>query len=708
MNLLKEYKALPKSSKRLMSMSIIIALVLALPLFIWAIVNLNFNPFERASSNEPGVCIAQNKTITVTPVTDLNGTCHDIQTAVNAVTGAGFTIQIDPGTYNVPPTVNVSGKTNLTITGNPSAGNGAAVLNFTIGGYGFRVDNSSGSIQWLTVQGGSSNGMISINNSSNFSLGYMNVNSQTSHTVDIHNSHDVSVYNTEIQSSAGALEVGNSQNINIANNKIHDAANAISVYNSSGVQVIGNLIYQNRETGITSSDNSNIQISRNTFVRNGSNSGYPTVYLRGNQATSNEFSYNIVNQGYGPGVRGENGLVFSTFVYNDIFGNNPNYYSYANQTGLNNNISQDPQLNPTNNIYCPYSTSPVIFGNVANFGYMGYIGPCGGTPPPSGSPSPTPNGTPPPTACTARPLELTVTPANQKGNPGTTARYYLSVKNNDDVNCGTPTVNLQVGSVNWPDGNSTANGWTVNFGAGSFNVAPGATYTSYIDVTSPTSSYALGNHSINITATTPNVPQNTSGTNFVYNLTNDQLSQSFDIRVRYAGVTGGDAEGAKANIRFVSVPVADLSTGPVEFHHIGSGVYEAIITPDYLPPSAGGQGYAVYVKGEKHLARKFCQATGQSSECSGNGSIVIPAPSTNPAPFVLDFTGLPLEPGDLYVQDGKADASDFAKVTALMSKASSLLTDEDLMVGDLNYDTYVNIKDAFLMRQTLQTKYDEN
>jgi len=758
MDIIKRFKLLPNSSRKLLSAGIILALIVALPLFIWAITNLNFNPFKRAGSGEPGVCLAQNKTILVTPTTDTNGTCHDIQTAVNAVTGDGYTIQIDPGSYSLNSSVSVIGKTNLTITGNPQSGNGAAVINFLSGsGYGFLFDNTSGSIQWLTIQGGSANGMLSINYSNTFSVGYININSQNSHTMDVHNSSNVSIYNTDIQSSAGALVVGNSSNINISNNKIHHSATGVSIYNSSNVSVNSNLVYANRDAGLDTSNTNNIQISRNTFVGNNTNgNGYAAVSLSGNQALTNEFSYNIVSANSGPGVKGENGLVFSTFEYNDIYGNNPNYYGYANQTGLNHNISANPQLNSANNLYCPSTNSPVIFGSVANFEYMGYIGPCAGTPPPSPSPTPTApplgaecgmcggiagiscgsglvcqmNGTPypdqsgvcvktngtstcgtytpPPTACTSRPLALTVTPANQKGNPGTKIRYYLSVQNNDDTNCGSPTVNLQIGNVVWPDGTSTANGWTINFGSQSFVVAPGATYSTFVDVTSPTSSYGLGNYSINITATTPNVPQNTSGTNFVYDLTAAQLSQSFDFRIKFAGVTDGAAEGAKANIRFVSSPVADLSTEPVEFHHIGNGVYEAIVTPDYLPPSASNQGYTVYVKGEKHLARKYCQATGQTSECTGNGGITIPAPAANPASFVFDFTGLALQPGDLYQQDGKVDAGDFIKLVGLMAKLSSTLTDQDKLTADLNYDGYINIRDAFLMRKTLETKFDEN
>lgn len=752
MDIFKRFKLLPHSSRKLLSAGIILALIVALPLFIWAITNLNFNPFKRAGSGEPGVCIAQNKTILVTPTTDTNGTCHDIQTAVDAVTGDGYTIQIDPGSYHVPSTVNVAGKTNLTITGNPQSGNGAAVVNFTPGnGWGFLFDNTSGSIQWMTIQGGSSNGMLSIKNSNTFSVGYININSQSSHTVDIQGSSNVSIFNTEIQSSAGGLEIATSSNINIANNKIHDTANAISIQNSGAVQVNSNLVYNNREYALRINDSHDLQISRNTFVNNASG-----VELAYTQSSNNEFSYNIVTGNSGPGIKGQNGLTFSAFTYNDIFGNGYNYYGYANQTGLNHNISANAQLNSANNLYCPSTNSPVIFGNVASFEYMGYIAPCAGTPPPSPSPTPTapPNAsecgmcggiagiscgaglvcqmngtpypdqsgvcvktngtstcgtyTPPPTACTSRPLALTVTPANQKGNPGTKIRYYLSVQNNDDANCGIPTVNLQIGNVVWPDGTSTANGWTVNFGSQSFSVAPGTTYSTFIDVTSPTSSYALGNYSINVTATTPNVPQNTSTTNFVYDLTAAPLSQSFDFRIKFAGVTDGSAEGAKASIRFVSSPVADLSTGPVEFHHIGGGVYEAIVTPDYLPPSASNQGYTVYVKGEKHLARKYCQATGQTSECTGNGGITIPAPAANPASFVFDFTGLALQPGDLYQQDGKVDAGDFIKLVGLMAKLSSTLTDLDKLTGDLNYDGYINIRDAFLMRKTLETKFDEN
>ncbi len=75
---------------------------------------------------------------------------------------------------------------------------------------------------------------------------------------------------------------------------------------------------------------------------------------------------------------------------------------------------------------------------------------------------------------------------------------------------------------------------------------------------------------------------------------------------------------------------------------------------------------------------------------------------------VFDFTGLPLEPGDLTPQDGKADNADFDKIKSLLSKPCSALTDVDKKTADLNYNGCVDIRDALLMRKTLETRYDEN
>lgn len=53
MDFIENYKSLPSKTKGLMNFGLILALVIALPLFIWAITNLNFNQKERAASGEP-------------------------------------------------------------------------------------------------------------------------------------------------------------------------------------------------------------------------------------------------------------------------------------------------------------------------------------------------------------------------------------------------------------------------------------------------------------------------------------------------------------------------------------------------------------------------------------------------------------------------------------------------------------------------------
>lgn len=53
MNFIQRFKALPVKTKNLLGIGVILALVIALPLFIWAIVTQNFNPLKKAASGEP-------------------------------------------------------------------------------------------------------------------------------------------------------------------------------------------------------------------------------------------------------------------------------------------------------------------------------------------------------------------------------------------------------------------------------------------------------------------------------------------------------------------------------------------------------------------------------------------------------------------------------------------------------------------------------
>ncbi len=180
------------------------------------------------------------------------------------------------------------------------------------------------------------------------------------------------------------------------------------------------------------------------------------------------------------------------------------------------------------------------------------------------------------------------------------------------------------------------------------------------------------------------------------------LASPIEFRLKLSGVTDGNAQGAMATARFVRSNV-NLVTPPFALNHIGNGIYSATLgfTGLQLPP---GSGYSIIIKGEKHVARKFC-ADDQTVPCLGNQSLTIPGGTVKK---IFNFTGLSLDPGDLPPQDGKADTSDFDVIKTLLSKPCASLTVGDKKTADLDYNGCIDIGDAFLMRKTLETRYDEN
>lgn len=190
-----------------------------------------------------------------------------------------------------------------------------------------------------------------------------------------------------------------------------------------------------------------------------------------------------------------------------------------------------------------------------------------------------------------------------------------------------------------------------------------------------------------------------------------KVSYLFKLRVKFEGVSDGSADGATVALRFVqkgSPNTLGYSTDPINVYYVSDsdGIYEATFNLNNKS-LAPGNNYNVYVKGEKDIAEKFCRSNGQSGRCKlvDDGKVSITSTTKEQD---LDFTGLPLEPGDLYPQDGQVDMQDFAKITDRMNKLSTDLTDEDKKTADLNYDGTVNGLDAGLLLHTLQTRYEEN
>ncbi len=344
-------------------------------------------------------CIPVNKVIHVTPPGS-SGACHDLQTAIDAVPNQnpqtsgpnfGYTVKIAPGTYYIPRTPNtfdvvVKNKDRIYIVGGENSK--AVHLVFTQNHGGIYIDNASGHLEWMEISGLATNGLVSIRNSLNFSLGYLHLYDSGAHTLDIYNSNSISLYNSEVSSSAGGVEVGNVQNLTIANNVIHDADNGISVGASSG-KIFANLISSNRESGLRLNGTNQLTISSNTIVGNNRTLANPlntaAVFMGYSipDAVSNiTLEKNIIvgNSGVGLGVRNEDqNQVILSLSYNDAYGNAQNYRHIPDPTGQNGNISADPLFGSSGNdtsAYCLLSGSPAIYGNPANHEYMGHRGPC--------------------------------------------------------------------------------------------------------------------------------------------------------------------------------------------------------------------------------------------------------------------------------------------------------------------------------------------
>jgi len=92
--------------------------------------------------------------------------------------------------------------------------------------------------------------------------------------------------------------------------------------------------------------------------------------------------------------------------------------------------------------------------------------------------------------CVAAAPTITASPTGTSTEYGSSARFNVSVKNNDSGSCASQTIAL---------GATAPTGWTRTFGAGSFNLAPGQTATTTLDLGVP-APYPLGTYEISASA----------------------------------------------------------------------------------------------------------------------------------------------------------------------------------------------------------------
>jgi hypothetical protein len=183
----------------------------------------------------------------------------------------------------------------------------------------------------------------------------------------------------------------------------------------------------------------------------------------------------------------------------------------------------------------------------------------------------------------------------------------------------------------------------------------------------------------------------------------------FEILLKFEGVGGNSAESAKVSARLVTRAFTNQTSAYVTpflpVVHVGGGVYRLNfgVWSEELPPA---NDYAIIIKGERHLGIKYCVPSGQNGHCGGSdlGGISIP---TEPSQKVsLDFSSIPLPAGDTLPQDGVVNLTDYERIKNLLSKPCSALTQAEKASADLNYDGCITTRDIFLIRRTLESRYD--
>lgn len=206
---------------------------------------------------------------------------------------------------------------------------------------------------------------------------------------------------------------------------------------------------------------------------------------------------------------------------------------------------------------------------------------------------------------------------------------------------------------------------------------------------------------------------------------------TINFKVKFAGLTKNVADRYFINNAYVSPRVKlqfvrpnvdpETTDEDINVHHIGNGIYEGSVT---IPKSQVPQGqYNIKVKGEKHLARRFCLPEGQSGICPPNQFRI--EFNNNQSTYNFDFTGQELRVGDLpgfshqnhtqpdfnrSGQDGQAGNSDFQKMNQALHVNPSDTSEEyrdAVFVADLNYDGSVNVIDFGLFWSSFGTQFDD-
>ncbi len=712
-------------------------LVFFLPFLIWAASSLTE---LRKKAAEGDVCVPVNKVITVTPPGGA-GTCHDIQTAINAVpdgngtaANQGFTISLSPGTYTIPETnqsfsLIVRNKDNVAISGYPGPARNVK-LRFPNNRGGLQFLESSGVLEWVELSGSTANGILRVENSRRVSLSYLYVDDDGANSIQLNNTDEVGISTSDIQSYSVAVWASDVRNLLVGNNTIQNAKIGVAAYATSG-RIFANLFTNLTERAVSVSDTPSIAIESNTMTSNFySDQNRPAaIDIDGTNQMTVAINKNIVAFNTGAGVESRADNAEITFTRNDVFDNDQgNFRGIPSPVGSNGNISADPLFGSQS---CLRSGSPATYGSAANQEYMGHRGPCANvSPTPTSTTTPTPTDSPTPTP-TPRPDDLFFHPnsssalsntfliASGNGTPSELSTlvpgqpYQLTfnpviqnIVKTTTIDSRPVIVTLQVNGVpldevsmfyslvsNHADG-AAPGALTATFVAQQTNV-----FEAIIDKANTLSETNESNNKI--TKTTPGItPTLTPSISPTVTLTptttltptptlSGQRLSSFSLFTSVSGVTRN-----RGSIP-MEVTIGKMGSSAVLYSTSVSTAYQRddihqgtlIGTSDKpLPEALSGNTYWIMLKAPHSVRRAYT-----------NLGI------TNNA--LLNLSGKSLEAGDLPLQDGYVNHKDINTMLGII--ASPTQSRNDLDTADVNRDGRVNAIDFGLLLKGLAIGTDE-